>query len=42
MLNKGDDDTDEVDDEVRTIVPSQNHVTATLGTMEFFFRTQFL
>ncbi len=39
MLKKGDDD---VDDEVRTIVPSQNHATTTLSTEEFFLRTQYL
>jgi hypothetical protein len=42
MLKKGIDDDDEVDDEVRTAVPSQNHATATLSTDEFFLRTQYL
>jgi hypothetical protein len=32
MLKKGDDDSDGVDDEVRTTVPSQNLATATLST----------
>jgi hypothetical protein len=42
MLKKGDDDNDEVIDEVRTTVPSQNHATATLSTEESFLRTQYL
>ncbi len=37
MLKKGDDD----DDEVKTIVNSQNRVTATLNIEEFFLRTQY-
>jgi uncharacterized protein YjbI with pentapeptide repeats len=37
MLKRGDDE-DEVDDEVRTTVPSQNHATATLSTEESFLR----
>jgi hypothetical protein len=41
-LKNGDDDDDEVDDEVRTTVPSQIHVTAKLSTEEFFLRTQYL
>jgi hypothetical protein len=41
MLKKGDvDDDADDDDEVRTSV-SQNHVTATLKTKEFFLRTQY-
>ncbi len=39
MLKKGDDD-DEVNDEVRSSA-SQNRVTATLCTEEFFLRTQY-
>jgi hypothetical protein len=39
MLKKGDDDDDEVDDEVRTTVPSQNCVIATLSTDP---RTQYI
>jgi hypothetical protein len=43
MLKKGDDDNDEVDDEVRATVPSQNNATATLlNTEEYFLRTQYL
>jgi hypothetical protein len=42
MLKKGNDDDDEVDYEVRTTVPSQNSVTATLSTEEFFLKTQYL
>jgi hypothetical protein len=34
----GDDDDDEVDDEVRTTLPSQNHATVTLSSEEFFLR----
>jgi hypothetical protein len=41
MLKRGDDD-DEDDDEVRTPVPSQNRVTATLRTEKSFLRTQYL
>jgi hypothetical protein len=42
MLKKGDDEGDEVDDEVRTTVPSQNRATATLSAEESFLRTQYL
>jgi hypothetical protein len=42
MLKKGDDDDDEVDDEVRNTVPSQNCATATLSTEETILRTQYL
>jgi hypothetical protein len=42
MLKRGDDDEDEVDDKVQTIVLSQNRVTAALSTEEFFCRTQYL
>jgi hypothetical protein len=43
MLKKGNVDDDAVDDdEVRTIAPSQDCVTATLKTEEFFLRTQYL
>jgi hypothetical protein len=42
MLRKGDvDDDADDDDEVRTSA-SQNHVTATPSTEEFFLRTQYL
>jgi hypothetical protein len=43
MLKKGDvgDDADDDDNEVRNSA-SQNRVTATLSTDEFFFRTQYL
>ncbi len=41
MLKREDND-DEVDDEVRTTVPSQNRATATLSTEESFLRTQYL
>jgi hypothetical protein len=41
MLKRGDYD-DEVDDEVRTNVPSQNCATATLSTEEPFHQTQYL
>jgi hypothetical protein len=42
MLKKGDvDDDADDDDEVRTSA-SQNHVTATPSTEEFFLRTQYL
>jgi hypothetical protein len=40
MLKKG-DVVDDADDEVRTSA-SQNRVTATLSTEEFFLRTQYL
>jgi hypothetical protein len=36
MLKRGDDNNDEVDDEVRTTVPSQNCATATQSTEESF------
>jgi hypothetical protein len=39
MLKKGDDEDDEVDDEVRTTVLSQNLAIATLSTEEFFLGT---
>jgi hypothetical protein len=41
MLKKGDDDNDEVDDEVRTTMLSQNCAKAKLSTEESFLRTQF-
>jgi hypothetical protein len=41
MFKREDDDGD-VDDEVRTTVPSQNHATATLSTEESFLRTLYL
>ncbi len=42
-MKKGDvgDDADDDDNEVRNSA-SQNRVTATLSTDEFFFRTQYL
>jgi hypothetical protein len=43
MLKKGDvDDDADVDDNEERNSASQNHVTATLSTDEFFFRTQYL
>jgi hypothetical protein len=42
ILKKGDGHDDKVDDEVRTTVASQNHVTETLRTEEFFLRAQYL
>jgi hypothetical protein len=39
MLKKGDNDNDQVYDEVRTTVLSQNIVTATLSTEELLLRT---
>jgi hypothetical protein len=41
MLKKGDVNDDTDDDEVRTSV-SQNCVTATQNTVEFFLKTQYL
>jgi hypothetical protein len=41
MLKRGDDD-DDVDEEVRTTVLSQNHSTETLSTEESFLQTQYL
>jgi hypothetical protein len=41
MLKRGDHDKD-VDDEVRTTVPSQNCPTSTLITEESFLWTQYL
>jgi hypothetical protein len=41
MLKRVDHDND-VADEVRTIVPSQIHAAATLGTDEYFFQTHYL
>jgi hypothetical protein len=41
MLERGDDDNDDVDDEVRTTVWSQNRATATQCTEESFLRTQY-
>jgi hypothetical protein len=38
---KREDDGDEVDDEVRTTVPSQKGATATLRAAESFLRTQY-
>ncbi len=42
MLERGDDDSDDVDDEVRITVWSQNHATATQCSEESFLRTQYL
>jgi hypothetical protein len=42
MLKTGDADDDEVDDEVRTTVPSQNCATETLRTEKSFLRTHYL
>jgi hypothetical protein len=39
MLKKEDDGDDEVDDEVRTTVSSQNHVIAILSTEKSFLWT---
>jgi hypothetical protein len=41
MLKRG-DDHDDVDDKVRTTVPSKNHATTTLSTEEPFVGTQYL
>jgi hypothetical protein len=41
LLKKGDDDGDEVDNDVRNML-SQNHATATQTTEESFFSTRYL
>jgi hypothetical protein len=41
-LKKGDDDGDEVDDELRTTVLSYIQATATLASDESFLKTQYL
>jgi hypothetical protein len=42
LLKKGDDNNDEVDDEVKTTVPSQNRGTATLLNTEESFLSVFI
>jgi hypothetical protein len=42
MLKKEDDGDDEVDDEVRTTVSSQNHKTAILSNEKSFLWTSYL